>query len=199
MEQIKILYIDDKPDTDLDRYLDKYYKNENYSIEYDLIQFNPNDGYESLLQDTRVQTANVILIDSWLFQNKTAVSGKFTGEEFKMVLQKFYQYIEVIIITQNEKDSDIDMIEKYDLSNKSKTAQEYYADEIPQYINKAIDHIHQLRIIALKISQNDSWEKLLKEKVLDTLNGTNKYDSLTKDDIDELVSAFKLIQEEING
>ena len=54
MEQIKILYIDDKPDTDLDRYLDKYYKNENYSIEYDLIQFNPNDGYESLLQDTRV-------------------------------------------------------------------------------------------------------------------------------------------------
>lgn len=87
MEQIKILYIDDKPDTDLDKYLDKYYKNENYSIEYDLIQFNPNDGYESLLQDTRVQTANVILIDSWLFQNKTAVSGKFTGEEFKMVLQ----------------------------------------------------------------------------------------------------------------
>lgn len=199
MEQIKILYIDDKPDTDLDKYLDKYYKNENYSIEYDLIQFNPNDGYESLLQDTRVQTANVILIDSWLFQNKTAVSGKFTGEEFKMVLQKFYPYIEVIIITQNEKDSDIDMIEKYDLSNKSKTAQEYYADEIPQYINKAIDHIHQLRIIALKISQNDSWEKLLKEKVLDTLNGTNKYDSLTKDDIDELVSTFKLIQEEING
>ena len=199
MEQIKILYIDDKPDTDLDKYLDKYYKNENYSIEYDLIQFNPNDGYESLLQDTRVQTANVILIDSWLFQNKTAVSGKFTGEEFKMVLQKFYPYIEVIIITQNEKDSDIDMIEKYDLSNKSKTAQEYYADEIPQYINKAIDHIHQLRIIALKISQNDSWEKLLKEKVLDTLNGTNKYDSLTKYDIDELVSAFKLIQEEING
>lgn len=26
MEQIKILYIDDKPDTDLDKYLDKYYK-----------------------------------------------------------------------------------------------------------------------------------------------------------------------------
>lgn len=33
-------------------------------------------------------------------------------------------------------------------------------------------------------------KNILKEKVLDTLNGTNKYDSLTKDDIDELVSAF---------
>lgn len=61
-----------------------------------------------------------------------------------------------------------------------------------------IKRIKQYRILASRINQNDSWEKLLKEKVLGTLNGTNKYDSLTKSDIDELINAFKLIQERIN-
>lgn len=198
MEQIRILYIDDKPDTDLDEYLDRYYVSEEYEKVYDLIQFDSNDGYESLLQNDKVQSANVIFVDSKLFENRTAVSGKFTGEEFKMVLQKFYPFIEVVVITQNGKDPDIDMIEKYKYGSDGKTSQQYYADEIPHCIDNAMKRIKQYRILASRINQNDSWEKLLKEKVLGTLEGTNKYDSLSKSDIDELVNAFKLIQEKVN-
>lgn len=199
MEQIRILYIDDKPDPDLDEYFDRYYENDEYEKVYEIIQFDPNNGYESLLQDFKVQSANIIFVDSRLFENKTAVSGKFTGEEFKLVLQKFYPFIEVIVITQNGKDPDIDMIEKYKYESGSQSARQYYSNEIPKCINNAIKRIKQYRILASRINQNDSWEKLLKEKVLGTLEGTNKYDSLTKSDIDELINAFKLIQERVNG
>ncbi len=199
MEQIRILYIDDKPDPDLDEYFDRYYENDEYEKVYEIIQFDPNNGYESLLQDFKVQSANIIFVDSRLFENKTAVSGKFTGEEFKLVLQKFYPFIEVIVITQNGKDPDIDMIEKFKYESGSQSARQYYSNEIPKCINNAIKRIKQYRILASRINQNDSWEKLLKEKVLGTLEGTNKYDSLTKSDIDELINAFKLIQERVNG
>lgn len=199
MEQIRILYIDDKPDSDLDEYFDRYYENDEYEKFYEIIQFDPNNGYESLLQDFKVQSANIIFVDSRLFENKTAVSGKFTGEEFKLVLQKFYPFIEVIVITQNGKDPDIDMIEKFKYESGSQSARQYYSNEIPKCINNAIKRIKQYRILASRINQNDSWEKLLKEKVLGTLEGTNKYDSLTKSDIDELINAFKLIQERVNG
>lgn len=198
MEQLRILYIDDKPDPDLDEYFDRYYVNEEYEKVYELIQFDPNDGYESLLQDYKVQSANIIFVDSRLFENRTASAGKFTGEEFKLVLQKFYPFIEVIVITQNGKDPDIDMVEKFKYEAGVKSAQQYYSEEIPKCINSAIKRIKQYRILASRINQNDSWEKLLKEKVLGTLDGTNKYDSLTKNDIDELINAFKLIQERIN-
>lgn len=199
MEQIRMLYIDDKPDPDLDEYFDRYYENDEYEKVYEIIQFNSNNGYESLLQDFKVQSANIIFVDSRLFENKTAVSGKFTGEEFKLVLQKFYPFIEVIVITQNGKDPDIDMIEKFKYESGSQSARQYYSNEIPKCINNAIKRIKQYRILASRINQNDSWEKLLKEKVLGTLEGTNKYDSLTKSDIDELINAFKLIQERVNG
>ena len=199
MEQIRILYIDDKPDPDLDEYFDRYYENDEYEKVYEIIQFDPNNGYESLLQDFKVQSANIIFVDSRLFENKTAVSGKFTGEEFKLVLQKFYPFIEVIVITQNGKDPDIDMIEKFKYESGSQSARQYYSNEIPKCINNAIKRIKQYRILASRINQNDSWEKLLKEKVLGTLEGTNQYDSLTKSDIDELINAFKLIQERVNG
>lgn len=198
MEEIRILYIDDKPDTDLDEYFDRYYVNEEYEKVYDLLQFDPNDGYESLLQNYKVQSANIIFVDSRLFENRNAVAGKFTGEEFKMVLQKFYPFIEVIVITQNGKDPDIDMLEKFKYGINSQNARQYYADEIPKCINNAMKRIKQYRILACRIDQNDSWEKMLKERVLGTLNGTNAYDSLNKKDIDELVNAFKIIQEKIN-
>ena len=51
MEQIRIVYIDDKPDTDLDEYFDRHYVNEEYKKNYELIPFDPHDSYESLLQD----------------------------------------------------------------------------------------------------------------------------------------------------
>lgn len=200
MEKFNLVYIDDTPDTILGRYLDNLnsiYGRKGYVIKYSEILFKSEDDYNCLLKDERVQTANILIIDSMLFENKTAKDGKFTGEEFKFVLQKFYPFIEVIVISQNGLDPGISMISKY-VKNFQETGPEYYARIIPPCIDAAIDSILQYRILAKKMSGNESWETMLKEKVLGTLCGTQAYDELTKEDIDILIRTFKEIKESIN-
>lgn len=79
MENLKIIYIDDYPETSLSKYLDKY-KNSSCNVESLDIKFNPDAGYESLINNPDVKSANIIFIDSKLFENRTAIAGKFTGE-----------------------------------------------------------------------------------------------------------------------
>lgn len=198
MEKYSLVYIDDNPETALSRYLDEEFKSDNYEIVYSEIIFNPEDGYESLLSDQTVSSANIILIDSWLFENRTAANVKFTGEEFKLILKKLFPFIEVIVITQNGTDSEIRKIAKYDKSF-GESASEYYAYKLPKIINQAVDDIQQYRLLANLVKKNDIWEDVLKDKVIATLKGSNTYDKLTKDDIDSLISAFKEIQENLNG
>lgn len=198
MEKYSLVYIDDNPETALSRYLDEEFKSDNYEIVYSEIIFNPEDGYESLLSDQTVSSANIILIDSWLFENRTAANVKFTGEEFKLILKKLFPFIEVIVITQNGTDSEIRKIAKYDKSF-GESASEYYASKLPKIINQAVDDIQQYRLLANLVKKNNIWEDVLKDKVIATLKGSNTYDKLTKDDIDSLISAFKEIQENLNG
>ena len=96
MENLKIIYIDDYPETSLSKYLDKY-KNSSCNVESLDIKFNPDAGYESLINNPDVKSANIIFIDSKLFENRTAIAGKFTGEEFKIILKKYFPFIEVIV------------------------------------------------------------------------------------------------------
>lgn len=201
MEEFNLVYIDDTPDTILGRCLDgldAIYVEKGYRINYSEIIFKTEDDYNSLLKDERVQTANILIIDSMLFENKTAKDGKFTGEELKFVLQKFYPFIEVIVISQNDLDPGISMIPKY-VKNLQETGGDYYARIIPPHIDEAIKNVLQYRILAKKMSDNESWEKVLKEKVLGTLRGIQAYDELTKEDIDILIRAFKEIKEDINA
>ena len=112
MENLKIIYIDDYPETSLSKYLDKY-KNSSCNVESLDIKFNPDAGYESLINNPDVKSANIIFIDSKLFENRTAIAGKFTGEEFKIILKKYSpmmelgsfakQYAESVAQTMNQK------------------------------------------------------------------------------------------------
>ena len=200
MEVFSLVYIDDTPDTILSRYLDglnSVYSEKGYEIKSSDILFKAEDDYSSLLKDERIQTANILIIDSMLFENKTAKDGKFTGEEFKFVLQKFYPFIEVIIISQNELEPGISMVAKY-VKNFDETGAAYYARVVKPHIDEAIKRILQSRILAKKMSDNEIWETVLKEKVLGTLHGTQAYDELTKEDIDTLICAFKEIRNSIN-
>ena len=198
MEKYSLVYIDDNPETALSRYLDEEFKSDNYEINCSEIIFKPEEGYESLLSDQRVCSANIILIDSWLFENRTAANAKFTGEEFKLILKKLFPFIEVIVITQNGTDSNIRKIAKYDKS-LAESASEYYASKLPKIINQAVSDIQHYRLLADLVKKNDTWEDVLKDEVIATLKGSNTYDKLTKDDIDRLISAFKEIQENLNG
>lgn len=198
MRTINCLYIDDNPEFALGRYLDVCYKNNEVEIFYQEITFTPNqDNYDSLLQDSRVKLANIILIDSKLFENKTAFSGKFSGEEFKLVLKKIYPYIEVIIVTQNDIEEGIDMIPKYSDTGCG-TSTEYYDTKLAPILDNSINNIKQYWLLAEKLKENDIWESIIKERILGALHGTETYESLTKNDIDKLIDAFKQIQEGID-
>ena len=197
MEKFNLLYIDDGPEPALEKYLDREYHNSDYDIEYSEITFEPNEGYESLIQDSKVQSANIIFIDSRLFENRTVGNSKFSGEEFKIILRKYYPFIEVIVITQNEADSDAGTISKYDPAC-GKTATEYYAENLPSYIEKAIQNILIYRHLGEKLKSNENWETTLKEKIINSLQGIGTYDELTKTDIDQLILAFKDIQEKLD-
>ena len=92
MEEFNLVYIDDTPDTILGRCLDgldAIYVEKGYRINYSEIIFKTEDDYNSLLKDERVQTANILIIDSMLFENKTAKDGKFTGEELNLFFRSF--------------------------------------------------------------------------------------------------------------
>lgn len=198
MDMYALVYIDDNPEIALTRYLYEEFHSDDYDILCSEIIFKPEDGYESLLADQRVSSANIILIDSWLFENRTAADAKFTGEEFKLILKKLFPFIEVIVITQNGTDSEIRKIAKYDKS-LANSASEYYASTLPKIIGEAVADIKQYRLLADIVKKNDIWEDVLRDKVIATLKGTTTYDKLTKADIDSLILAFKEIQESLNG
>ena len=203
MEKFNIVYIDDHIDNGLSRYFDsKTYAKaiKDAEFHYEEVTYNPADGYLSLIQNKDVQEANIIFVDSKLFDDKDAINQKISGEEFKVILRKFYPYIEVIVITQNGANEELGTIAKYSYStNPEMDIQDYYKSTIPKHINTAVSNVRQFRRLAEKLGRSQSWEKAMKEKVQAALDGMSQYDSITADDISNLISIFKEIQEKIDG
>lgn len=200
MEEYNLLYIDDDIDSQLSEYLDKDLKN---ALQSDIVlnisehEFKPAEGYKSLLENPQVATANIILIDSRLFENNSATDGKFSGEEFKIILKKQFPFIEVVVITQNGEDDSVKTIAKFN-PKCGLAAKEYYDYILPDIIKHAIEQVKIYRNLAIRFKSNDSWEPIIKERVLGSLNGTAAYDSLTAADIDKLVLAFQEMSKIIN-
>lgn len=198
MEEIRITYIDDNMDLELQKYLDKEYHNQDYNIILNYKKFNSSLGYEELINDEKVRNANIIIIDSKLFENNNVNSGKFTGEEFKLILKKIFPFIEVIIITQNQIDGEIEKVQKFN-SKEQNCSKKHYDEHLLPLIDKAIKKIIETRKIFQIMEKNANWEKPLVEKIINSLNGLNEYDELSKTDIDKLIEAFKKLEEKVNG
>lgn len=201
MEKIKITYIDDNPDTALSWYLDSEYRIENYNVEFKEVIFDSESGYENLIKNNDILTANIIFIDSRLFENKTKGSRRFTGEEFKVIFRKKNPFIEIFVITQNEFEEGYTTIKKY--SNKSlkngETAEEYYKRIIPPIIEIAVKNIIETRKILKKIEDNSNWkDKIEVEKLLNLQHGISVYEDLTKDDITKIIELFEKIDERLD-
>lgn len=196
MESFNIIYIDDQIDLNVSEYLFKYTR-EDLDIKYMEIKFEQVDGYEKLLTDTRVREANLIFIDSQLFQNNNAIEGKYTGEQFKLILRKIFPYIEVVVITQNEIPPEYTTISKYD-PRSSQSPREYYNSCMPSMIDNAVKNVCEYRKIVEELGKNNE-SKYLIEKIINSLRGSDVYDELKKTDIDNLVLAFTKIQESLDG
>lgn len=141
MENINIVYVDDSPDIYLNLFL-KSYKREGTKINYSSIIFEQDYSYKTLLEKPAIRDANIVFIDSRLFENR-GVGGVFSGEEFKLILKKTFPYIEVIVISQKAIGDGFQTIAKYDLSvNVSdvndirESAFDFYSHEIIPLIEK---------------------------------------------------------------
>ena len=193
-EKINLVYIDDDRDEAISAYLEEVYKNDKYDVEYHEIEFEGDKGYESLLDSPEVASANVILIDSRLFENDNIkCKGKFSGEEFRMILRKVFPFIEVLVISQNGENKDFEIIPKY-RSGSSRTQKEYYDGVLKNKIDESIKRVITLRNISKKLESNKGIEKFLVEKAVDSLNGINDYEDLSKEDIDKLIVAFQSME-----
>lgn len=199
MEHIKLIYIDDKIDPVISKNLSMYRKDDiNIKVRYDEVKFDLKSGYESLIRDSRVNSANVILIDSQLFQNSTVTNGKYTGEQFKLILKKIFPYIEVIVITQNEiPDEFTSTIAKYN-PKKGQSADEYYGKVLNIQIDEAIKRVCEYRAILADIKSDPDTSYII-DKINNSLDGIDAYDELKKSDIDKIVDLFMKLQENLDG
>lgn len=196
--EIKIMYIDDEIDPNISRFLHHSFQNN-----YEEKAFNCQKGYESLLCDKAVTSANIIIIDSRLFENKAVQGNKFTGEEFKIILKKFTPFIEVLVITQSDNIDNNERISKLhkfkDTPDNNEDSDAFYKRTLLPEIEKAKESIETYRLLAGKIKQNDVIDKALVEKILNAIDGIYEYDELKTSDVDRLIEEFKKIKEQIDG
>lgn len=192
MKKIKIVYIDDNIDISLSKFLAEKYSRDGFEIESAEVNFDTTQSYPSLLCNDDVRTANIVIVDSKLFEDQTVSGNKFTGEEFKILLKKFYPYIEVFVITQNDLDPNLGVnISKW---RKSKTCNDglmFYQENITAILDNAIDNIIITRNLADKIKENIEIDAVTVEKIINSLEGNDSFDELKKSDIDELIKTFE--------
>ena len=193
-ESIRLVYIDDDREEALSAYLDDSYRNEVCDIHYDEVSFQGERNYEDLLQNPVVISANVILIDSLLFENDQRLcTGKFSGEEFRMILRKIFPFIEVLVISQNGENMDYDIIPKYQ-SGGAESSTEYYDRVLKAQLDERIERVRTFRNISQKLEFNTGIDKFLVEKTMNSLNGITEYDGISKADVDALIEAFQSLK-----
>ena len=203
ISSVKIIYIDDNMDSILSRFLNKIYKKRLYTLDdgriikkdYDEILFDNKNGYEVLFKDQAISSANIILIDNHLCEEYSATTGKFSGKQFKIILRKLFPFIEVIIITQDPNLKGDNIIKKFS-GKDTNDANKYYEDNLIPVLDMAIKRIVEFEELADDLRKSDNVDKALKDKVLESIEGNNLYDELTKSDIDELIRSFKELKDE---
>lgn len=198
METIKILYIDDNTDAYISQYLDEEYGYEDVNIKYQERPFAYEDTYESLLCDENVHSADIIVIDSILFENANLSSEKLAGEEFEILLRKVFPFKEVIVVTQNDVDEEYRVIKKFDTSS-SNSSKDFFAKEWKPILDNAVERIKLCRKLLKRIEEKSYVEKYFFEEIQQSLQGESVYDKLTVADVDRLIGVFEEIKREYDN
>jgi hypothetical protein len=196
MENIKLLYIDDNADAYISQYLYEEYKCQGVKIEYLQRSFEAEDTYESLLSDNDVHLADIIIIDSVLFENANLENQKLTGEEFEIILRKVFPFKEVIVVTQNDIDEDYRVIKKFDTSSGG-DSKVFFEREWKPILDKAVERVKLCRKLLKRIEEKNYVEKYFFEEIQQSLQGESGYDKLTVADIDRLIAAFEGVKRDI--
>lgn len=199
---MNIVYVDDIIDEILSRYLKTTYcatplqRSNGKQIKkcYKEVPFCGNNGYEALLQNLDIRTANVILIDNRLYEERASGASRFSGKQFKIILRKILPYVEVIIITQDERLGGENVIRKFSSKNGEDSTQ-YYQENLGPCLDRAIKEVADFEDLADDLTQSVDVKKPLVDKVVNSLQGDDSYDALSKSDIDNLIRSFKELKD----
>ncbi|MCT0077374.1 hypothetical protein [Lactococcus lactis] len=188
-KEISIVYIDDKLDNLLSRYIDEF-SDSDFEFRSTEIRFTDKyKNFELLLEENALKTSDIVIIDSKLFEDRE-VTEKFSGEEFKLIYTTGHPYSKIFVITQNEGLEKFGTIKKYDTrAMGSKTATEYYDEVLGEKIKEASNEILQKRRILEKLKGNSEFygDSLVVDKIDELMEGSSSYKDLTDDKIDELI------------
>ena len=70
---------------------------------------------------------------------------------------------------------------------------------IPPILDQCIRNIFEVRKITSELQKNTSWEKVMVEKIVNSVNGQGKFDEFTKNDIDDVIKMFQELQTKVEG
>lgn len=190
MQLINMLYVDDKIDLFVSKYLSEY-SNDKARYEYLELKFESNYSYENLINSEEIQKSDILFLDSMLFENSTVMENKISGEELGLIIKKIFPFKEIIVITQYQEKMEYSTLKKYNSSAYNCDPNLFFNENWDNVIEKATENIILNRNILKNISSKKYVEKFLFEKMENSINGVLDYDNLTKDDIDNLINAFE--------
>lgn len=198
-EVIKMLYIDDIIDTYVSRYLSSHQDNEGLKekVKYDYSEllFEREYSYEDLIEKEEVKQADILFLDSMLFENGNVGKNKISGEELKLIIKKIFPFKEIIVITQFQEKMEYCTLKKFNSKTYKCGAESFFKNNWENEIVKASNNVILNRNILKNINSKKNVKKYLIEKIENSINGMPSYDSLTKEDIDSLINAFKEMSE----
>lgn len=190
MELITMLYVDDKIDLYVSKYLNSY-SNDKAEYKYSELKFENEYSYEDLLENIEIQKADILFLDSMLFENGNVQDNKISGEELGLIIKKIFPFKEIIVITQSQDKMEYCTLKKYNSNTYHCDEDSFFQDNWNKEIVNATKNIILNRNILKNISSKRYVEKYLFEKMENSINGLSNYDNLTKSDIDSLINAFE--------
>lgn len=206
-EKITLMYVDDRRDMELSHFLDsdevkneisRSFSNLKDSISFCVIEyhFSKDDNLESLVKEIKEKRANIVLIDSKLYEDSD-VQYKISGEVIKIFIKHYFPYVEVIVISSKEIDENCMTLRKSDKTLPLEIAQEYKETLLPKIV-ESIHSIHENQFINELMVENQVFEKFVSDRITASIDFNDDYSSLKKEDIDELIKAFKDVQRKID-
>lgn len=184
----------------LDKYLDEYCKKQNkdnkydYQLEFVDYEFKFNDSYKTLLNNNLINQANIIVIDSRLFENENSNLSKFTGEQFKIILRQVLPFIKTIVISQNDSKSDSLTIRKFQSTNNAQTSNDYYNEFLEPILNESIIATIEEYKVLNQLSQENEVDSVLIGTIQNTISGIRDTALFEKEDLDNLIKLFNEVK-----
>ena len=185
-----MLYVDDKIDLYVSEYLNSY-SNDKAKYKYSELKFENKYSYEDLLENDEIQKADILFLDSMLFENGNVEDSKISGEELGLIIKKIFPFKEIIVITQYQDKMGYSALKKYNSNTYTCEADSFFQRNWDKEIVNATQNIILNRNILKNISMKNYVEKFLFEKMENSIYGISNYDNLTKIDIDILIKAFE--------